>query len=243
MTEIFKMEKMSPAASESDRLEPQQRSLIGHAYHDVHLTPSSTRAIVWEVINDYVSPMIATNAHVLELGAGYCYWINGVKSARRVAVDVWEDLPKYAAPGVETIQRDLTGGLAFLGDQRFDVMLASNVLEHFELPAGVRLVRDCFEYLKPTGRLIVIQPNYRYAFRNYFDDYTHRAVFSHVSLSALLREQGFLIERLEARFMPYSLRESRLPIRKWLIRMYLRLPVRPGAGQMLIVAQKPARIG
>jgi SAM-dependent methyltransferase len=210
-----------------------------HAYHAVHLTESPTRAVVWTVISEYLAPLIAPTAHVLEIGAGYCYWINSVRAARRVAVDLWEKLPEHAAAGVEPVRHDLSEGLAALGDQTFDAILASNVLEHFELPAVARLVRDVFQRLNPGGHLIVIQPNYFHSYRHYFDDYTHRSIFSHVSLPALLREYEFLIERVEPRFMPYSLRGSRWPIRPWLIRWYLRLPFRPWAGQMLIVAQKP----
>ena len=86
---------------------------------------------------------------------------------------------------------------------------------------------------------ILIQPNFRYAFREYFDDYTHRAVFTDVSLPALLRAEGFAVERVEPRFLPYSMQGSRLPVAPWLVRAYLRSPFRPGAGQMLVVAKRP----
>jgi SAM-dependent methyltransferase len=212
--------------------------IFEHTYHDVHLTETPVRALVWEVINEYLAPFIPPAGHVLELGAGYCYWINGVQAARRVAIDLWEDMAAHAAPRVETLQHDLTRGLAFLENQTFDTVLASNVFEHFELDVVERLVHDVYKRLKFGGRLLVIQPNYRYAYRHYFDDYTHRSIFSDVSLSALLRAQNFRIERVEPRFTPYSLRGSRLPVRKWLIRLYLHSPIRPWAGQMLVVAQK-----
>ena len=83
-----------------------------------------------------------------------------------------------------------------------------------------------------------MQPNFRYAWRAYFDDYTHRSVFTDVSLPALLRAQGFSIDLVQPRFMPYSMRGSRLPITPWLVRPYLRSPLKPMAGQMLIVATK-----
>ena len=44
--------------------------------------------------------------------------------------------------------------------------------------------------------------------------------------------------RVEPRFLPYSMRESRLPVKPWLVRAYLRSPIRPLAGQMLLVAEK-----
>ena len=88
------------------------------------------------------------------------------------------------------------------------------------------------------GRLIVIQPNFRYAAKHYFDDYTHRSVFTDVSLPNLLRAHGFAIDRVDPRFLPYSMRGTKLPIRRWTVRAYLRSPFRPMAGQMLVIAHR-----
>jgi hypothetical protein len=44
---------------------------------------------------------------------------------------------------------------------------------------------------------------------------------------------------VQPRFLPYSMRGSRLPIRPWTVRAYLRSPIKPMAGQMLVVASKP----
>ena len=95
---------------------------------------------------------------------------------------------------------------------------------------------DLCRLLKPEGRLIVIQPNFRYASKQYFDDYTHRAVFTDVSLPNLLRAHGFQIDHVQPRFLPYSMRHSRLPIRPWSVRAYLASPIKPFAGQMLVIA-------
>ncbi len=209
-------------------------------YHAVHLTEDTTRATLWQVLVDYLSSYVPPQAHVLELGAGYCYWINGVTAARKVAIDIWPDLAKYAAPEVQTIQHDLSLGWPGFFNEQFDVVLASNVLEHFEPDTTAQLIAEVFACLRPDGRFIVIQPNFRFAYRHYFDDYTHRSIFTEVSLSNLMRAHGFGIERLQRKFLPYSLRGSRWPIRPWLIRAYLRSPFKPFAGQMLIVGHKSA---
>ena len=207
-------------------------------YHDVHLTPDPARAVVWSTVAEYLSSYIPAAAAVLDIGAGYCDWINCTRAARRVAVDVWPGIAAHAAPGVETQVLDLVGGLPSLGAASFDAVLASNVLEHFSPGDVDRVVADVAAVLRPGGRLIAIQPNFRYAWKNYFDDYTHRSVFTHVSLPALLREHGFRILELRPKFLPYSMRESRVPIRPWLIRAYLASPIKPMAGQMLVVAAK-----
>jgi SAM-dependent methyltransferase len=210
----------------------------GAGYHDVHLPEDPARAVVWRVIAEYLEPWVPPDAHVLEIGAGYCCWINAVRAKRKVAVDAWPDVARHASQSVEAIVLDASTILSRFADESFDLVLASNVIEHFEPDAAATLVGDIVRLLRVGGRLIVIQPNFRYAFRHYFDDYTHRSTFTHVSLANLLRSKGLRMRRVEPRFLPYSMRESRLPVAPWLVRAYLRSPYRPWAGQMLIVAQK-----
>lgn len=207
-------------------------------YHDAHFTENPTRAAVWQAIAAYLAPWVPTAAHVLELGAGYCQWINHVTAARRVAVDQWFELPAHAGPGVEAVVMDLRQGLGTFGAGSFDVILASNLLEHFEPDSAAALADEMHRVLNPGGRLILIQPNFKYAYRHYFDDYTHRAVFTDVSLPALLRSRGFAIAEVRPRFLPYSMRDRAIPMAGLLVRAYLRSPFKPGAGQMLVVATK-----
>jgi SAM-dependent methyltransferase len=208
------------------------------SYHSVHLTPDPARDVVWRVVADHLAHLIPPHAHVLEIGAGYCAWINAVRAAHRVATDIWPGVVRHAAPGVEARILDATESLRSLGSAAFDVALASNVLEHFPPDTAAAVAGDLLHVLKPGGRLLVIQPNFRYASSTYFDDYTHRAVFTDVSLPAMLRAQGFAVDEVRARFLPYSMRDSRLPIRSWLVRAYLHSPVKPLAGQMLVVAHR-----
>lgn len=207
-------------------------------YHEAHLTPDPARRIVWQAVARHLARYVPPGAAVLEIGAGYCDWINQVRAARRVAVDVWPELPAFAAPGVEPVVLDVSRDLPSLGASSFDVVLASNVLEHFSPSAVVSVVDDVAAALRPGGRFIVVQPNFRYAWRQYFDDYTHRSIFTDVSLPALLRAHGFRIFTVRPKFLPYSMRGARVPITSFLVRAYLRSPIKPRAGQMLVVAVK-----
>jgi len=207
-------------------------------YHAAHLPEDPARAIVWKVVAEHLASWVPPRAHVLELGAGYCEWINNVSAARRVAVDIWPDVVRFAAAGVESVVLDASHDLSTLGVSSFDTVLASNVLEHFDPAVAASVVEDLGRLLKPGGRLIVIQPNFRYASKRYFDDYTHRAVFTDVSLPNLLRAHGFQIDRVQPRFLPYSMRGTKLPIRPWTVRAYLRSPFKPMAGQMLVIGHK-----
>src|SRR5262249_68813 len=185
---------------------------------------------VWKVIAAHLSGFVPPSAHVLEIGAGYCDWINNVTAARRVAVDIWPEIERYAALGVQPVVLDAATELRVLGTSAFDLVLRSNGREHFAPDVAAAVAGDVASLLKPGGRFIVIQPNFRHAWRHYFDDYTHRSVFTDISLPTLLRAQGFSIDSVEPRFLPYSMRGTRFPVRPWIVRAYLRSPIKPMAG-------------
>ena len=71
----------------------------------------------------------------------------------------------------------------------------------------------------PGGRLPGhTQPNYRFAYREYFDDYTHVSVHSDRSLSDFLVSNGFRVVDCRARFPPLTVK-GKLPVWPFLIRL------------------------
>jgi ubiquinone/menaquinone biosynthesis C-methylase UbiE len=116
------------------------------------------------------------------------------------------------------------------------VVFASNFFEHLTSIDLDKTLIEIKRILKNNGRLIIIQPNYKYYKRNYFDDPTHKQIFTDISLAGYLERNGFVIEKREPRFMPATLK-SRLPKTPFLVKIYLRSPVRPLACQFLIVAR------
>lgn len=209
-----------------------------NSYHEAHLSADPARTVVWQAIARYLAEWIPPDGAVLEIGAGYCDWINSVHARRRVAVDIWPDLSKFAAAGVEPFVLDLATDLGTLPAHAFDTVLASNILEHFVPDVVPAVVDGVARLLRPGGRLLIVQPNFRHAWRSYFDDYTHRSIFTDVSLPALLRAHDFIVDRVEPRFLPYSMRGTRLPITRGLVTAYLRSPFKPMAGQMLVIATR-----
>jgi hypothetical protein len=88
-----------------------------------------------------------------------------------------------------------------------------------------------------SGTLNILQPNYRFAYREYFDDYTHVTVYSDRSLVDFLGAHGFRVLECYPRFLPLTIK-SRFPVSPFLIRTYLRLPFKPMGKQMLIRASR-----
>ncbi|MBI5522002.1 MAG: class I SAM-dependent methyltransferase [Desulfarculus sp.] len=206
-------------------------------YLEARFTYDPGRVKVWRaIVNDLEKRFIAPGGAVLELGCGYGDFINQVRASRKVAVDLLPQVAPHLAPEVE-FHPGQAGELGFLEDQSLDVVFASNLLEHLERPAVIQVLGEAGRVLKRGGRLILIQPNYRLCFREYFDDYTHVSVFSDESLCGLLLSQGWDIECRRARYLPLTIK-SRLPKSYWLTRLYLGLKVPLLARQMLIVAHR-----
>lgn len=145
-------------------------------------------------------------------------------------------LKKYAGPDVRTSVQDCTN-LGVFQSNFFDVVFASNLLEHLTAGETEKLLSEAKRVLKPAGKLILLQPNFTYAFKHYFDDFTHKQIFTHVGLEDLLKAFDFKIIKNFPKFMPYTMR-SKLPTYSWLVKLYLFSPLKPFAGQMLIVAEK-----
>lgn len=206
-------------------------------YFEVRFAPDPRRVIVWQEIVRYLERFLQNKTAVLEVGAGYCAFINAIKAEKRVAQDQSEVAGKYAEPGVVT-HKGLVTDLSFSGEGEFDTVLSSNLFEHLTREEFLTALQEIKRVLKPGGQLIIVQPNFRFAYRRYFDDYTHVQIFTDTSLTQLLQANGFVIAHSEPRFTPYSMSATSLPVPGWVIRLYLRLPWRPLAGQMLVVATK-----
>jgi len=208
-----------------------------NAYHDVRLPFDSRRAVLWKALwRHHFSALVAPSACVLDLGCGYGEFINNVVARRRIALDRWDGFQQFLAPGVEAIVASVTD-LDRLEDGAIDFAFASNLFEHLtqaEFSAALAALR---RKLSPAGTLNLLQPNYRYAYREYFDDYTHVAIYSHTSIADFLSANGFQVIEMRPRFLPLTIK-SRLPVHPFLIAAYLKSPIKPLAKQMFLRAQK-----
>ncbi|MBF0099998.1 MAG: class I SAM-dependent methyltransferase [Desulfobacterales bacterium] len=207
------------------------------SYFESRFSYDPKRTLVWKQIVSYLQPhYIPLDATIVELGAGYCDFINQISAKQKYAVDIWEGIHQYANPSVKVLCQSASH-LDILESNTIDVVFASNVFEHFSKEEFHLSLQEVNRVLTPHGRLIIIQPNYTYCYATYFDDYTHQLIFSHVSMGDILTFHGFKLEVVKPRFLPFSMK-SKLPKLSWLIWLYLRMPYRPLAKQFLMIAQK-----
>jgi len=150
-------------------------------------------------------------------------------------VDSWKHFRDYVDPDVEWVLGSATD-LDFIEDRAINFAFASNLFEHLSQADFTRVLEILRLKLAENGTLNILQPNYRYAYREYFDDYTHVSIFSHISIADFLRANGFDVIEIRPRFLPLTVK-SRLPVSPWLIRAYLASPIKPLAKQMLIRAR------
>lgn len=205
------------------------------AYFATRLSPDIKRRRLWPVLYRYLFRFyIDDNDTVLDIGSGYGDFINTCHAKYRIAIDRWASAKSWLSPNVAFIEADVTKPLP-LPDGVVNAVFASNLLEHLTTSDCATLVSEIHRVLTNSGRLIILQPNFRTAYRHYFDDYTHVSIWTDQSLCDLLRAHNFKISVVEPRQLPLTVK-SRLPAWPLLVRVYLRSPIRPMSGQMLIVA-------
>jgi len=121
---------------------------------------------------------ILKNSSLLDLGSGD-------KSFYKVCLE----------KGVKTQEVDGSQGINFEKDklshdnESFDFVFFNAVIEHIYNPDNI--LSEIHRLLKNNGKLITITPNFRYSFRNFYDDPTHVHPYTPASLEAIMKMNNF----------------------------------------------------
>lgn len=196
---------------------------------------------IWKVLcGDFFNRHINPTDTVVDIGAGYCEFINNIQAGHKIAVDLNPDVHRFAAPDVRVINESCTA-IRELAGESVDVVFMSNFLEHLPNKGLVlETFRECRRILRSGGRVLVLQPNIRYLPGEYWDYFDHHTPLTERSLVEGLQLAGLEPTTVIARFLPYTTK-SRLPQAPWLVKLYLKVPL---AWQFLgkqafVVAIKP----
>lgn len=187
------------------------------------------------VFNNYISKDDA----VLDLGAGYCEFINNINCKTKIALDINPETKKFAQKGVRVIISRLSL-VTKIFSNKLDIVFISNFLEHLNSKEEViSVIEDSFKVLKPGGKIIIMQPNIKLVGGRYWDFIDHKQALTVSSLVEALEIANFDIVKTVEKFLPYTTK-SKLRIHMWMINLYLLLPefLRVLAGQSLLVGQK-----
>jgi SAM-dependent methyltransferase len=197
------------------------------------------RQSVWAVLAQYFARWISPDASVLDLGCGYCEFINQIPAGKKFAIDLNPAAVDRAAPGTTVLLQDCSEGWP-ISPGSLDTVFTSNFFEH--LPSKSHLERTLIEAhrcLRNGGRLIAMGPNIRYVSGAYWDFLDHYPPLTELSLTEILKKCGFGVELARGRFLPYTMSGGRqYPV--WGLHAYLSLPPlwRCFGKQFLVVARK-----
>ena len=279
--------------------------------YDNRFDPQQKQAklILWRTLIDcFLQQHVGLDSDVLDIGGGYCEFINQIRARDKYLIDLNPDAQKFANADVKVLNfnildSDATHSLqskqshashdagtnsavraeAKLPSRRrrrseakasaaqgkrkakpfqspketmahsrrhqdsdrldakcFDRIFISNFFEHLESKQDlIKILAFCWQHLKPGGSLLVIQPNFKYSYKEYYDFIDHHLPITHLALQELLETMGFKIEVMIPRFLPYSTKGR--PASPLLLKLYLKLPLlwKILGGQMFIKAAKP----
>jgi SAM-dependent methyltransferase len=198
---------------------------------------------LWKaLIQDFLQKYIPENAVVLDIAGGYCEFINQILAASKHLIDLNPDCNLFAAADVNIISADILNASERdkVENNFFDIIFVSNFFEHLASQDDLFEVLDfCFQKLKPGGSLLIIQPNFKYSYKEYFDFIDHYLPITHQSLVEVLQALEFQVDTLIPRFLPFSTKGR--PSAVWMLKLYLRLPIAWAllGGQMFVQASKP----
>ena len=197
------------------------------------------RGQVWAVLTRYFARWIPSDGVVLDLGCGYCEFINQVQCAEKFGMDLNLEVRNRAAADVKVLEQDCSLPWSITPNS-LTTVFTSNFLEHLPTKAHVEeTLLHAIHALRPGGRLIAMGPNIKCVHGAYWDFFDHYVALTELSMQEVLVKCGFKVEVCLEKFLPYSMSQGRTyPI--WMLRGYLALPmVWPAFGkQFLLVAVK-----
>lgn len=198
---------------------------------------------LWKVlIKGFLQNYIPEDAEVLDIAGGYCEFINHVSAKAKFLIDLNPDSNSYANNDVTVFNQDILEiyDKNINLQKQFDCIFTSNFFEHLSTKEDlIKILKFCFDHLKPGGSLLIIQPNFKYSYKEYYDFIDHHLPITHLSLQELLLTIGYDIDIMIPKFLPFSTKGR--PSSPVLLKLYLMIPLawKLLGSQMFIKASKP----
>lgn len=133
---------------------------------------------------------ISQGSSILELGCGRGEFL---KQFIKNGLDGHGiDLSNYASnycPEATVNIIDMTKEKIPYQDESFDVVYSKSFIEHFYYPE--KIFEEAYRVLKPGGILITLTPEWKYIYKSFYEDFTHRTPFTKLSLRDIHLIAGF----------------------------------------------------
>jgi 2-polyprenyl-3-methyl-5-hydroxy-6-metoxy-1,4-benzoquinol methylase len=184
------------------------------------------------------SKHIKKTDRVLDYGCGGGYLLEQLDCALKVGIDI---NPVIGSPNGVTILRDYKAVVAKYSENFFDVIISNHALEHIENP--VSALKECYQLLKPGGRIIVVVPHDSHKIRYSPNDvHQHIFTFSPMNLGNLMSLSGFQeiqVRRLFHRWPPAYARLAKVNFQLFHTLSYFYGLIKQKSVQLIAIAEKP----
>jgi ubiquinone/menaquinone biosynthesis C-methylase UbiE len=179
---------------------------------------------LWIILcKHFLQQFVKAGDTVVDIGAGHCEFINNITARNKIAVDINNDVKKFAGKSVTTIIAPVKRVRTLFKQGSVDVIFMSNLLEHLDNKEDVfRLLNESYTVLRKGGRLLIMQPDIGLVGNSYWDFFDHKVPITFASLSEALYANQFLITFFRYPFLPYSTKVKLLPLWPPLLEFYLK---------------------
>lgn len=150
--------------------------------------------LIKELVKKYE---IDLNSTILELGCGRGEFLNeftnlGLKGYGTDVSGYAKDFCKNAEIKIS----DITKEKLPYPDNHFDIVYSKSFIEHFYYPEIV--FEEAYRVLKPSGMFINLTPEWKFIYKTFYEDYTHRTPFTEKSLIDIHSIYGFKNIKVES---------------------------------------------
>lgn len=181
------------------------------------------RLNMWKIlVENYFQQFVNTDDILLDIPCGYGEFSTHIEAKKVIGVDLNPDSKQYLPKKVIFIQSSSDN--IKLKDKSVDVIFVSNFFEHITHDVLRRTLLEFRRILKPKGRVMVLQPNIRFAAKDYWMFFDHINPVDDRALDEIFELSGFMLVKKVERFLPYTTK-SKLPKNLFFIKLYLRFPV------------------
>jgi ubiquinone/menaquinone biosynthesis C-methylase UbiE len=196
---------------------------------------------IWrELCEHFFQQFVAPSDTVLDVACGQGEFIRHIRCAKKIAVDLNPEVREVLPAEIRFVQ-SAANDLHAVESCSVDVCFISNFFEHLESKSQMdEVLSEVKRVLRGGGRFVNMQPNIRFEPGRYWDFYDHVLPLSDRSAVEALEKNGFVVERVIPRFVPFTTK-SALPQHPLLVRAYLAMPWlwKILGGQFVTVARVP----
>ncbi len=164
---------------------------VYHTLEETHWWFTGRRDMIWRLLSN-----LDRNLSILEVGCsgGPLVRLLQRKGFVKVAgIDINECSVQLCRSLGNADIRVADGCSTGFGDEQFDVVIASDVLEHIKDP--IQGLTEWLRILKPKGRAIVFVPAFQFLWSSHDEVNRHDRRYTKQEIATLLEQAGFGIER------------------------------------------------